>query len=152
MSVAAFGNRPAIFTRIALNNPEEAGQSFISHVVRLHSRDSARIGIAELQAAFPDLLANCPDERSVLARIMSETSEFVGEEVHLSIETQMDKNTGKPSKNPRTGEAYFNVRLRNALTDIDEGLALQLADRALSHQDEDMNLADRVTREFGAQG
>lgn len=128
--------RPTINVRIKYN--DGVSMQHTSHTTRLvpdNITDSdkvlkaltvQRIGMDDLRAAFPQQLAGLNDE-VLLTKLLNKTNEFVGKEVHMSIEAQTVGNVVQ--KNPN-GVAYFNVRLRSA-SNLEEGAALDLARQML---------------------
>jgi hypothetical protein len=135
VSVIPSSTKPAIFTRVdlpavpATDTQAEIPAESITHAVRLTSTDSIRIGLDELRGAFVELIGKSDEE--VLIALMTGTDSFIGRAVTVSIEPQLDKVTKAPVRGTN-GQAYYNVRLRPNLRNIEESKAKGLVSMLLS--------------------
>lgn len=145
ISVIPSSTKPAIFTRIDLpavpageGRPEVPAEQ-VTHAVRMVNPQSIRIGLDEIRGAFTELVGKSDEE--VLVALMSQTDSFVGRTVTVSIEPQLDKATRAPVRGTN-GEAYYNVRLRSGLRNVEAATAKSIAaamlagHAAASHLDE----------------
>lgn len=125
ISVSISEERPAIITRVKTEGQEPQQ---LTHMIRLSSPDSQRIGFDELRSAFPTQLANLND-KELLTHLISKTNTFTGLPVTVGVEQQM-KN-GVVQKN-RDGAPFYNVRLRSAVHDLPETEAGKIAENLLA--------------------
>lgn len=149
VSPALFGDRPAIFLRIKSDSNQPNAQEHVTYVVRLSNPDSARIGMTEIQAAFPLIFGDCKGTKAFLKRLLERTKDLLQAPVIYSIEPQMKNGTQQRSE---SGEPYFNVRLRSALRDLPESLASTIADSVAKSLDDAMAAAALIKEatSFGA--
>lgn len=133
------GNRPVVFTTIegfvtelVDGHERKTIIGHTTHAVRLHDPQSREIGLNELRAAFPNVLATL-DDKALLLNLANHSSALIGKRVDFTIQPQMRK--GIVQKNDQ-GEAYFNVRLR-PVEAMSESTASSLIDSLLSKLPDD---------------
>jgi hypothetical protein len=123
ISIIPGGNKPAIFTVLETGDKD---QPELVHVIRLSNPDSRRIGLDELRGAMPITFLGLTDAQMLKYLVMN-TSKLIGTRLAVAVEPQLDADK-KPVCNPKTGEAYFNVRLRSGAHDLTEAAANSVVD------------------------
>ena len=101
--VIPFGDRPVIFTTIALTG----GDRHVTHAVRLHNLDAMRIGLNELRSGFPNKLGAL-DDKSLIRALKNGV--IKNDDVIALVVPQMKNNIPVKLDN---GEAAYNIRLRS---------------------------------------
>lgn len=100
--VIPFGDRPVIFTTINVGMDQH-----VTHAVRLHNLDAARIGLNELRSGFPNKLGAL-DDKSLIRALKNLV--IKGDDVVALVVPQLDKGIPVRLKN---GEIAYNIRLRS---------------------------------------
>lgn len=89
----------------------------VSFNINLQEPTAARIACDDLRLALPELFLGKTDRevQRALLRGVAENKTVLFEKIE-----QIDRNTGRAKLNPKTGQAYFNVRLRPQLKDVSD--------------------------------
>lgn len=104
----------------------------------LTNADSVRIAASQLKAALPGDLGTIAVGTEVFREMLLHKSRFIGKRVHFSVSEQTDKD-GNVRRNPKTDEAYLNVRIEPDKSDLSaEQVDELLAGAGADTDDEDI--------------